>query len=65
MAKDRETPCLYYVCVGLCKKGRKVDHVHYCQKCSKYRPRAKVRHLNRKKAELDKIKRIGKEKIHE
>lgn len=60
MAKDRETPCLYYVCAGLCQKGRKADHAHYCQKCSKYKPRAKVRHLNRKKAELDKIKRNEK-----
>ncbi len=30
MAKDRETPCLHYVCAGLCTKGRKVDHDHYC-----------------------------------
>ena len=22
MAKDRITPCLYYVCAGECKKGR-------------------------------------------
>lgn len=24
MATDRQTPCLYYICAGLCKKGRKV-----------------------------------------
>ncbi len=23
MATDRQTPCLYYVCAGLCTKGRK------------------------------------------
>lgn len=26
MATDRQAPCLYYVCAGLCKKGRKADH---------------------------------------
>lgn len=57
MAHDRETPCLHYVCAGLCKKGRKADHSHYCQKCDKYYPRAKVRHFNKKKAELDKIRK--------
>jgi len=31
MATDRQTPCLYYVCAGLCTKGRKADHAHYCQ----------------------------------
>lgn len=25
MSTDRQTPCLYYVCAGLCKKGRKAD----------------------------------------
>ena len=39
MSKDRQTPCLYYVCAGLCKKGRKADHAHYCQHCNKYKPR--------------------------
>ena len=29
MAKDKETPCLYYVCAGLCKKGRKAEQDHY------------------------------------
>lgn len=57
MSKTRETPCLYYVCAGLCEKGRKADHAHYCQKCDKYKPRAKVHHINRKKQKLDKIRR--------
>lgn len=26
MATDRQTPCVYYVCAGLCKKGKKADH---------------------------------------
>lgn len=49
MAKDREIPCLYYVCAGLCIKGRNADHAHYCQKCSKYKPRIKEHCLNMKK----------------
>lgn len=57
MSKDRETPCESYVCAGLCKKGRKADHAHYCQKCDKYKPRARVRHLNKKKQELEKIRK--------
>ena len=40
MATDRQTPCLYYVCAGLCTKGRKADYAHYCQHCNKYRARA-------------------------
>ena len=46
MAADRQTPCLYYICAGLCKKGRKADHSHYCQHCDKYKPRARVRYKN-------------------
>ena len=57
MAKDRITPCLFYVCAGTCKKGREADHAHYCQKCDKYRPRVRERHLNRKKDELNKIRK--------
>ena len=43
MAVDRQTPCLHYVCAGLCTKGRKADHAHYCQHCNKYEPRARVK----------------------
>lgn len=57
MAKDRETPCLHYVCAGLCKKSRKADHAHYCQKCNKYEPRAMVKYSNRKKLKLEKIRK--------
>ena len=60
MAKTRETPCKYYVCKGECKKGREADHNGYCQHCNKYYPRARVGHINKKKAYLDKIKRSEK-----
>ena len=57
MAKDRETPCLYYICMGECKKGRDANHWHYCQKCDKYKPRSRVRHLNKTKEKLEKIRK--------
>ena len=60
MAKTRETPCINYICAGQCaiesKNGRAIMN-GYCQTCDKYKPRAKVRHINRKKKELDKINR--------
>ena len=56
MAKDKETPCLYYVCAGECEKGRKAEHNGYCQKCDQYVPRAKEKHINRKKEKLKKIR---------
>lgn len=55
--KDRETPCLYYICAGQCEKGRAAEHRTYCQHCSLYYPRAKVKHLNKKKEKLEKIRR--------
>ncbi|WP_349947948.1 hypothetical protein ABFV83_05605 [Lacrimispora sp. BS-2] len=61
MAKDRETPCKYYICAGKCEKGREANHKGYCQKCDKYLPRARVRHINIKKKKLDKIKRVERE----
>lgn len=57
MATDRQTPCLYYVCAGLCAKGRKADHAHYCQHCNKYKPRARVKYKNQKKEKLEKIRK--------
>lgn len=56
MSKDRETPCKFYVCAGECTKGREAEHNGYCQHCSKYVPRARVRHLNKKKEKLQKIR---------
>lgn len=57
MAKDRIEPCESYICKGQCKKGREADHNGYCQKCNKYRPRVRRRHLNKKKQELEKIRK--------
>ena len=55
--KDRIEPCEFYVCQGECKKGREAEHRGYCQKCDKYRPRVKRKHLNKKKEELEKIRK--------
>ncbi|PXV95823.1 hypothetical protein C8E03_101453 [Lachnotalea glycerini] len=57
MAKDRETVCMYYESLGKCKKGRNASHKGYCQKCDKYVPRVRERHINQKKKKLEKIKR--------
>lgn len=55
MAKDRIEVCKYYQAMGeKCKKGRTAIHNGYCQKCSKYEPRARVRHLNEKKQKIRK-----------
>lgn len=56
MAKFKETPCKYYICKGECKKGREAEHKGYCQHCNKYVPRAKVRHINKKKQYNEKMK---------
>ena len=57
MAKDRQTPCLSYLSEkNPCKKDRIAEHSGYCQRCDKYEPRAKVRHLNLKKQKLQKEK---------
>ena len=56
MAKDRTMPCEAYESIGVCKKGRKAEHTGYCQRCDKYRPRAKVIIKNRKSIKLDRIK---------
>lgn len=49
MAKFRETPCEYYICKGECEKGRDAEYKGYCQKCDKYKPRAREKHKNRKR----------------
>lgn len=56
MAHYRETVCMYYIAAGQCKKGREASHEHYCQRCGKYMPRARVRHMNEKKRKLEKIR---------
>ena len=57
MAKDRETPCIYYIAKGECKKGRKALHKTYCQHCDKYVPRIRERHKNKKKQALERIRK--------
>lgn len=57
MSKDRQTPCLYYICAGECKKNRKAEHNGYCQHCDKYKARARVRYINIKKQKLEKIRK--------
>ncbi len=61
MAKDRITICEHYKSFGeTCGKGRRAEHNGYCQKCDKYKPRIRERHLNKKKQKLDKIRRTEK-----
>lgn len=57
MSRDRIEPCKYYVCKGECDKGRDAEQNGYCQKCGKYEPRVRQRHLNQKKRKLEQIKR--------
>ena len=57
MAKLRETPCKFYICEGNCTKNREATHKKYCQHCGKYQPRAKVKHINKKKVKLDSIRK--------
>jgi len=57
MAYYRETPCKYYVAFGECTKGREACQSGYCQHCNKYYPRAKVRHINKKKQYNDKLRK--------
>lgn len=57
MAKYREAVCMYYIALGECKKGRDACHEHYCQKCNKYYPRAKMKLINKKKQKIEKIRK--------
>lgn len=57
MAKDRLTPCKFYVCEGNCAKGREGTFNVYCKRCNKYQARCNEHHVNRKKFELDKIRK--------
>lgn len=56
MAKDRLTPCKFYICHGECEKRREADMFGYCQTCDKYIPRAKVKYENKKKKKTMKTK---------
>lgn len=63
MSKDRIEPCKFYICEGQCTKGRCASHKWYCQKCSRYVPRVRKKHINEKKQKLEKIRRDGDIKI--
>ena len=56
MAKYREEICEKYICVHQCTEDKDAVHESTCQKCSKYVPRVRRKHLNKKKIELDKIR---------
>lgn len=51
MSRYRIEPCVSYVC-----KGRIADHRGYCQKCSLYEPRVRLKHKNLKKEKILKEK---------
>ena len=57
MAKYKEVPCKYYIALGKCEKGREACHRTYCQQCSKYEPRAKVKSINKKKVYNEKMRK--------
>ena len=56
MARDRIEPCIYYLCLHECKKGRAAEHNGYCQHCDKYEPRVRRKHPNAKKATIEKMR---------
>ena len=56
MSRYRIEPCVGYVCKGNCSKGRIADHRGYCQKCSLYEKRVKLKHKNLKKEKILKEK---------
>lgn len=56
MARLRETVCIHYAALGECKKGRDANHKGYSQKCDKYYPRARQRHINMKRKKLETIR---------
>lgn len=54
--RDRLTICKSYISENNpCQQGRIAEHKGYCQKCKKYRPRRREKHLNRKKMKLFQI----------
>ena len=57
MAKDRIESCKYYICAGQCVKNREANHRGYCQKCDKYVPRVRRKHINKKKEKIEKLRK--------
>ena len=63
MSKDRLTVCKFYVCEGNCTKGREGSFNNYCQRCKLYQARYSEHHVNRKKVELDKVRKNEARKL--
>ena len=59
MGRFREVPCKYYIAFGSCEKGREASHRKYCQHCSKYEPRVRIRSVNRKKLYNEQLRKKG------
>jgi hypothetical protein len=57
MAKTREVACQYYVCEGLCEKGKGGIFRGICQTCSTYLPikGGRVARPDRRKEKINKI----------
>ena len=55
MARYREEVCKYYVCEGKCEKDRTANFKGYCQRCTKYESRCKVKHFNKKREYNEKL----------
>jgi hypothetical protein len=51
---------MYYESLGVCKKGRDASHKGYCQKCDKYYPRVREKHINQKKKRIEQIRKEEK-----
>ena len=60
VAHDRIEPCKFYICKGCCTKGRNANQSGYCQKCNKYVPRIRRKHLNLKKQKIENIRKNEK-----
>lgn len=50
MAKYREAPCQFYICMHDCKKGKDAEHNGTCQHCREYLARKGFQYtVNKKK----------------
>lgn len=57
--KEKQRPCIYYICEKNCELGREGTHKKYCQRCDHYTPdkRYKLNKKNIKREKLEKIKK--------
>lgn len=56
MTKFRETICKYYISRGSYEKNRDAEYKGFCQHCTKYEPRLREKHENRKRKYNDKVR---------